>query len=1252
MRSRQTQRIYNAKVAGAVLATALTACSPVFVAAATAAATQATAQNQCMRPGTEAPCLPGGLTSTANTEPTLNLGAGNPVHLATGHKVHIENDGPFRRHYHASNNGPGTVLGRAWSMDWETRLSISGHRATILHADASRTHFIRSGKNAAYTSPHGRLEQAGESWLWRTENGQTLEFNGTGRLTRLHNAHLDLTVLRYREQGNPLNTLAHTLVLNNQKITLQYQILGGRPLLSAMQLGSGTVRYRYTLVQAGRTPRLHQVNQPNGTAHRYHYALQPALHTGGLTGIDKQLAPNTLFQPWRHWTLDKNGRVSLLALHSFAQAKGHTQYLAFEYTRLAAPGVSGITHVRQANGKHTRFLFKWVNGRARLEAVSGAPCPGCAAPGTRAHYTRYGELKHINGLDIHRDRQGRIRQLNPQHSGWPDLQLHFNGKGYQQRWHTSLTGNTVLSRTPGGLPSRRAFANGHAWAYQYDGAGRPIKITASGPDNEPAVTTLRWHGNRLMAVLHPNERLEFEYDQQGRLISQQSTRPLQNTTLTLQSRFAYNKQNQRTRHDLPEGGRLHYTWSGNRLQRLVWENAKGRRKIVVQAPPLPEHAAGYRYGNGLEATTTIGPGFAHQTLQARTNTQGRLLVWQQRYRLNEQGHVTKEQITGRDTHRWHYKYDHKQRLIGALRHTGKTAAQTHHNQTQWYAWHDSGALLARKYAGNTKYQNIQRDPSGLPTRVNSIRLRYGPDRRLKSVGIGRTLERTLEYRHDAFGRLIEKHTSTHGASPDNSFWYLDGQRVAERGFSPQPLLSRRYLYAHHVPVGFIQYSHRYPHGQLYFIHSDLLGAPRLVTDANQKVMWLAHYWPTGRADIIVEHVQLNLRAPGQHVDPDTGWHDNLHRTYDPQAGHYLEPDPLGPFPGGDALGYAMQQPRRYIDPLGLMLFAFDGTRNNAQTQSNVWKLAQRYEDGPVFYRAGPGNPYETDWDALTAYSAPDIINKQWQNLLGSLENEPVSPEKIQPIDILGYSRGSAMARHFANQVSQHTRNNLFSFHDPLRGLVSACVDLRFLGLFDTVAQFGVGGSRNNEFNMTIDDSWQWVAHAIALHEHRWLFPLMVVGQNHALNSIEAPFVGAHADIGGGIVIDEHGQSLSHGDLSDVSLNWMLWQARAASLQFSDSLNDSIISSPIVHDARSPILRTIQNGDRSIENADGSKHSTYQDHDPRLGRVTREQVESFIQRLPGWKRRAGSEVGHVDMQGYAAWLYDALGWQAPMPSSPP
>src|SRR3546814_15511402 len=100
-------------------------------------------------------------------------------------------------------------------------------------------------------------------------------------------------------------------------------------------------------------------------------------------------------------------------------------------------------------------------------------------------------------------------------------------------------------------------------------------------------------------------------------------------------------------------------------------------------------------------------------------------------------------------------------------------------------------------------------------------------------------------------------------------------------------------------------------------------------------------------------LSLDLRLPGQVFDAETGWHDNLLRTYLPGPGQYLEPDPLGPVPGSQALGYAAQQPRRYADPLGLLLFAFDGTRNSPMTRSNVWKMSQAYLDGPVYYHSGP-----------------------------------------------------------------------------------------------------------------------------------------------------------------------------------------------------------------------------------------------------------------------------------------------------------
>src|SRR3546814_17487584 len=120
-----------------------------------------------------------------------------------------------------------------------------------------------------------------------------------------------------------------------------------------------------------------------------------------------------------------------------------------------------------------------------------------------------------------------------------------------------------------------------------------------------------------------------------------------------------------------------------------------------------------------------------------------------------------------------------------------------------------------------------------------------------------------------------------------------------------------------------------------------------------------------------------FRLPGQVFDLATGWHDNLLRTYLPKWGHYAEPDPLGPVPGNQALGYAAQQPKRHADPLGLLLFAFDGPRNSPATQSNVWKMSQAYLDGPVFYHPGPGHSLSLDWDAIPAGRADPIIANNW-----------------------------------------------------------------------------------------------------------------------------------------------------------------------------------------------------------------------------------------------------------------------------------
>jgi len=426
------------------------------------------------------------------------------------------------------------------------------------------------------------------------------------------------------------------------------------------------------------------------------------------------------------------------------------------------------------------------------------------------------------------------------------------------------------------------------------------------------------------------------------------------------------------------------------------------------------------------------------------------------------------------------------------------------------------------------------------------------------------------------------------------------------------------------------------------------------------VRWLASYTPLGEARRAAGDLTLDLRLPGQWFDAATGLHDNGLRTYAPQWGQYLEPDPLGPVPGSQALGYGAQQPRRFVDPLGLLLFAFDGTRHSMRTHSNVLKLLQSYQDGPAYYHGGPGNPYTLNWDALVAFSAPRILEAQWFNLLVALKQANASPWMRDantgaiPIDVIGFSRGAALARHFGNQIVAHTRNGRFSYQDDSLGLISACVDLRFMGLMDTVAQFGVLGRKDQDYQFGIAEVWRWVSHAVALHEYSVLFPLTSMQAGTNPGRVEAPFIGVHGDVGGGNLLDPD-DTPRRGDLSDVALNWLWWQAQAAGVaikpltQDDQRISDAIINmttdyrgkdSGLLMTPVDPWLQFLPLSDRSVLDPNSERLYWNQNNAPSIGYDQRRTVvplirtESLKPLVFGYK---------VDMDGYRTWLQQTLGW---------
>src|SRR5262249_8994671 len=82
------------------------------------------------------------------------------------------------------------------------------------------------------------------------------------------------------------------------------------------------------------------------------------------------------------------------------------------------------------------------------------------------------------------------------------------------------------------------------------------------------------------------------------------------------------------------------------------------------------------------------------------------------------------------------------------------------------------------------------------------------------------------------------------------------------------------------------------------------------------------------------------------------------------------------------------------------------------------------------------------------------------------------------IDVVGFSRGSALALEFA----------LWTGTQPIEGLPPPVV--RFLGLWDTVFSFGLPGNNINiGWTMSLPDKVDKCFHAMALDERRHTFPL-------------------------------------------------------------------------------------------------------------------------------------------------------------------
>jgi RHS repeat-associated protein len=866
-------------------------------------------------------------------------------------------------------------------------------------------------------------------------------------------------------------------------------------------------------------------------------------------------------------------------------------------------------------------------------------------------------------------------------------------------------------------------ANGDWSQYRYDVSGKPIHIAhwAAVQSGNPATEIhYKYQGGRLAEVLHPEERETYGYDAKGRLTERTVQLKLNNGQWkSYPTRYRYDGSGRLIGRSLPDGKealferdtsgqivafkrRLDGGWFGwwpkeqtlardlsrsvGGLDRIVygngvvgnWERSLEGVLARIHYSNQPTKWDGIRQFFADVFGAVSGEAHAAQDAQpvrgepiappgAWADAHLPKTLHEERFVYDAASNIvaTRRIEAGERLQDRFYGYDGFDQLLVAAQSQGedggKNAKFYYHDPLGDRRLDRETDVHTRSYGYNAAGQLAGKEPDALgrATRLDDKRLVWDAQGHLSAVEVaGQTVARyRYNHRHERIAKQTGEGT-TH-------YLYENRQRVAELDEAGRVV--RQYLWLGERLIAVIDAAKGKGKEKTTTIHTNHLEAPILATNESGRPVWRAEYAPFGALRELSDPAGLNLelRNPGQWSDAESGLYYNDRRYYDPESGRYVSPDPLGLAGGGNRYAYVGANPLRWVDLLGLVLFAFDGTlndRTNPNTLTNVVNFLEAYDDGRKYYISGPGtndeeagiilNALGKAGDAMIAFTGLERVAAMEKYLMDEIKTTN-DPNKAIDIDIVGFSRGAAQAREFANLIAGSVRGGFYSYTDADGNARCQRVNLRFMGLFDTVLSTAKDAG---DYRLGIPPEFAYVAHAVALNEHRAgpvAFPLESIVGSPASDGtrIEMGFLGSHSDIGGGF---------KEGDLAKVALVWMVNQAEAAGVKIKQAeVPKTIIANPVIHDKsdnqRTPAI--MGDGrpnpdfglfeDRQVRYMDGSR--TKQIQMTGTGMTTADTYPFIrydspgLEHLPGhgMVRRVGPDfrTGTVDMAAYLKWLND-------------
>ncbi|WP_218968139.1 RHS repeat-associated core domain-containing protein, partial [Pseudomonas syringae] len=204
------------------------------------------------------------------------------------------------------------------------------------------------------------------------------------------------------------------------------------------------------------------------------------------------------------------------------------------------------------------------------------------------------------------------------------------------------------------------------------------------------------------------------------------------------------------------------------------------------------------------------------------------------------------------------------------------------------------------------------------------------------------------------GRRVAKQWEIKGQTGQKRFLWQGLRMLREES----PEQSSLYLYepGSYAPLARVDEKEGEVENKVYYFHTDQIGTPLEMTDAEGQIVWQAKYRAWGAVEkLVVNEVEQNLRFQGQYFDVETGLHYNTFRYYDPEIGRFTTQDPIGLDGGLNLYRYA-PNPNTWVDPWGWAYKGVDFTGSSdlfpvSGNQKNIVTITMQGSRGRDFTQA-------------------------------------------------------------------------------------------------------------------------------------------------------------------------------------------------------------------------------------------------------------------------------------------------------------